>query len=161
LRRPLWGKAVAGTGAVMVAAALALPSAAGASADPAASSQPGSTAVVTPLLQMMVFGDTLGLPLGCSVAASVASNASTSLAPALSETVVTCGTLSSDGYTMLEQGITESSSLTALNTLMNPLLATSASTLQATGTNDAAALGILGPTIASSGGTVAYFEGSS
>lgn len=124
-------------------------------------SGPGSAVIVTPLLEMMVFGDTVGLPLGCNLGASVLSNASTALSSTLGQTVETCGTISSEGYTMLEQGITESSSLSALNTLLNPLIAAGATQLQNTGTNDAALLGILAPTVSSSSGTLAFFEGSS
>ena len=60
---------------------------------------------------------------------------------------------------MIEEGIAESSSLSA-RPIVDPSLATSASQLQTIGTNDAPLLGILGPTIATLGGTIAFFEGS-
>lgn len=145
-------------GCVLFAGALALP----ATADPqgGSPSTPGSTVIITPILEAMVFGDTVGLPLGCNAGASVLSTASPSLSPSASQIVQICTSLSDQGAMMLEEGIVESSSLSILNPLFNPLLEASASQLQTIGTNDAALLGIFGPTIVSSGETVGFFEGS-
>jgi hypothetical protein len=124
-----------------------------------------SAAVVTPLLEFFVFGNTVGLPLLCADAGSVATIiGSTSGIKAVSPLTVQldkeCSELSSEGNGYLQKAIAESQALSLINPAVNPLIADLANGLVTVGTQYGPSLAPFGPTVAGLGGTVAFFEGS-
>jgi len=157
-RRTRWAAAVA----LALGVGLALWPAA-ASADTASGP---SAAAVTPLLQAFDFGDTVGMPLACNLAASVAfiaagqAGASQIASPIVAQIVTQCAKVSALGDTYLQQAIAKSQQLTFINPVLNPVIAATASNLQTLGNNYGPSLAPFGPTIAGLGGTVAFFEGS-
>jgi hypothetical protein len=144
--------------------------ASGADAPSANSGNTGSgssnAAVVTPLLDMFDFGDTIGLPLACSDTGSVVSiigaNTQTSAAtsPLVTQLDVECAQLAAQGDTYLRQAITESRSLALINPYVDPLIAALSTGFSTVGTQYGPSLAPFGPTVAGLGGTVAFFEGT-
>jgi hypothetical protein len=124
-----------------------------------AQSPSGSAAVITPLLDMLDFGDNTGLPLACDDTASLLSNQSAASSIAV-ELVTECQALSQLGDGYLQQAIAESDGLTFINPSLDPAIAQLASELQNVGNNYGPSLSPFGPTVAGLGGTVAYYEGS-
>jgi hypothetical protein len=126
----------------------------------------GSAAVVTPLLEIFDFGVVVGMPLVCNDLISVGSIAAQELqvsaaaSPFLTQIVTQCAAFAAQGDSFLEQGISASQALTALNPVLNPLIAAFSNTLDTTASGYGTSLAPLGPTIAGLGGSVAYFEGS-
>jgi hypothetical protein len=125
-----------------------------------------STAVVTPLLKMFVFGNTIGLPLACNDAGSVVSiigaqtQSSKVLSPLIVELDKNCSQLSSEGNGYLQQAIAQSQALSLVNPLVDPFIADLAGGLTTIGTQYGPSLSPFGPTVAGLGGTVAFFEGA-
>lgn len=165
-KRPHVLAAVAAAG-LGVLAPLALLAPAGASGAPTGNTgNSGSSAVVTPLLKMFEFGNSIGLPLMCADAGSIVSIlGSQTGGTAVSSKLVTeldsqCQELSSKGGGYLQQAIAQSQALTLINPVVNPLIASLATALNTTGTQEGAELSPFGPTVAGLGGTVAFFEGS-
>jgi hypothetical protein len=161
-KRPHVLAAVAAAG-LGVVAPLALLSPAGASGAPAGNSgNSGSSAVVTPLLKMFAFGNSIGLPLACSDAGSIVSIiGSQTGGTAVSSKLVTeldsqCQQLSSKGGDYLQQAMAQSRALT----LINPLISALATALSTVGTQEGPEMSPFGPTVAGLGGTVTFFEGS-
>lgn len=157
--------ALLGSGAAMVLALSAGP--AGAATSPNSNTGgSGSAAVVTPLLEFFIFGNTIGFPLLCSDAGSVISIIGTeSGSPALSSPLVNeldkeCATLSSAGNGFFAQAVSESKALTLINPVVNPVIQDLANGLTSAGTQFGPSLAPFGPTVAGLGGTVAFFEGS-
>jgi hypothetical protein len=115
---------------------------------------------------MFDFGDTVGMPLACNLAASVAfigasqAGVSQIASPIVAQILTQCAKLSAQGDTYLQQAIAQSQRLTFINPVLNPVIASMATGLQTVGNNYGPSLAPLGPTIAGLGGTVAYFEGS-
>ena len=132
----------------------------------AASPSGSSAAVVTPLLEFFEFGNSIGTPLVCSDAGSVLSivgvqaGAGAVSTPLVNELNSLCAKLGSAGSTYIQQGITESESLSMINPIVNPLLAALANGFNTVGTQYGPSLSPFGPTVAGLGGTVAFFEGS-
>jgi hypothetical protein len=122
---------------------------------------PPTAAVLTPTLETFAFGDVVGLPLACDLVGSVLPVASPSLTPLSNDLTAFCQTLSAEGDTELQKGIAASSQASAINPLVNPLLAALAAEAVTLGQTDGAQLGPLGPTVAGLGQTISYFEGSS
>jgi hypothetical protein len=126
----------------------------------------GSSAVVTPLLEMFQFGNAVGLPLACSDAGSIVSIIGTQTGgTAVASKLVTelddqCQQLSSKGGDYLQQAIAQSRALTLLNPVVNPLISNLAKALNTVGTQEEGSLSPFGPTVAGLGGTVTFFEGS-
>ncbi len=89
----------------------------------------GSGAVITPLLKLFEFGNTVGLPLLCSDAGSIVSILGTQTGGAsVSSKLVTeldsqCNELASKGGNYLQQAIAQSRALTLINPVVNPLIA--------------------------------------
>jgi hypothetical protein len=140
---------------------------AGASSPPTGSTgNSGSGTLITPLLELFEFGNTVGLPLLCSDAGSVVSIIGTQTGGAsLSSKLVTeldtqCDQLAAKGAGSLQQAISESRALTLLNPVVDPLIANLSQGLNLVGTQYAGSLAPFGPTVAGLGGTVAFFEGS-
>jgi hypothetical protein len=175
--RHAFGRVAAGAAAVASAAFLAVASATPASATlgsgPAAPAPPvssqgsgGSAAVITPLLKILDFGDTFGLPEICNTGASVISagaaefNVSNQVVPMVSAITASCTKLSESGHASLQQAIAASQSMTMLNAYFNPAIAAFAGGLQSVADNYGAALAPAGPTIASFATDVTFFEGS-
>lgn len=155
----------------VMAASVATVSSAGASA--ATSGNSGNTgsgsssaAVITPLLKMFEFGNSIGLPLACSDAGSVVSiignqTGGTAVASKLvTELDDQCAALSAKGGTYLQQAITQSRALSLLNPVVDPLIADLSKAVGTVGTEFGPSLSPFGPTVAGLGGTVTFFEGS-
>jgi hypothetical protein len=146
-------------------AALSLLAAWSAPATAQESTSGSSAAVITPLLRLFDFGDTVGMPLACNLASSVVSiagnqaGASQAASPIVGEIVTQCADLSAKGHTYLQQAVAQSQQLTFINPILNPLIAAMASSVQTAGSNYGPSLAPIGPTIAGLGGTIAFFEG--
>jgi hypothetical protein len=144
----------------------ALLMASSASADSAGTATAQTPAVVGPLLDLFSFGDNIGLPLACGTgAAAIGSGAAEYGLAAQASTLVnainsSCATASSYGAQFIAAGQSSDAPLSSLNTLLNPLLANTGSSLTEFGTTYGSALNPLGPSIAATGGTVEWFEGS-
>jgi len=125
-----------------------------------------SAAVVTPLLEMFNFGDTIGLPLACADAGSVVSiigtqfKADAATSPLVTQLDTECADLASRGSQYLQQAITRSQSLALINPYVNPLIAGLSTGFSTVGTQYGPSLAQFGPTVAGLGGTVAFFEGT-
>lgn len=133
------------------------------SAAPAyASTDPGgnSTVGATPILQLMSFGDSTGLPLACQLSTSLLAGASPGTSPIVTNITDQCNQLSAQGQTYLDQAITASEQLNALNPVLNPVFVSMSSGLKNLGTQYGPQLAPFGPMIAGLGSTVAFFEGS-
>lgn len=162
-RRRLQRRAlVLSAAAVAVSTGYLIPTAA--SASPPPSDQ--STAVVTPLLTLFEFGDSVGLPEGCQTALTAVSavvaqaDASKQFSPLAAEIGSQCQSVANEGSTYIEQQISASQSASALNALLNPGITDGSNLL----TNLGNAPGIqdtpVGPTIAGLGQSVTFFSGS-
>jgi hypothetical protein len=125
-----------------------------------------SAAVLTPLLQMFEFGNSIGLPLACSDAGSVVSiignqTGGASVASKLvTELDSQCSELAAKGGMYLQQAMTQSRALSLLNPVVDPLIADLSKALSTVGTQFGTSLSPFGPTVAGLGGTVTFFEGS-
>jgi hypothetical protein len=168
-RRPGRANVMAAIAAVAVAvlSSVVVLSPAGATSAPTGNTgNSGSGAVITPLLQLFEFGNTVGLPLLCSDAGSVISIIGTQTGGAsASSKLVTeldsqCNELATKGGNYLQEAISKSRALTLLNPAVNPLIADLSKAFKLAGTQYAGSLAPFGPTVAGLGGTVAFFEGS-
>jgi hypothetical protein len=127
---------------------------------------PPSAAIITPLLQMFAFGNTLGLPLICSDVGSVISivgaqtGASSATSPLINELNGLCGEFTSEGTSYLQEAEKQSQSFAFVNPVLNPVIAGLSNGLITLGTQDGGAVAPLGPTVAGLGATIAFFEGS-
>jgi len=123
-------------------------------------------AVVTPLLDMFEFGNTIGLPLLCSDAGSIVSifgaqsGTAAETSPIVTQLDDACSQLASQGSTYLQQAITESQSLELINPYVDPLIGDLSNGASTVGTQYGSSLAPFGPTVAGLGGTVAFFEGT-
>ncbi len=167
-RRPGVLTAVAVTALGVMASVVAVAST-GAAATTGNSGNTGggsSAAVITPLLKMFEFGNAIGLPLACSDAGSIISiigtqTGGTSLASSLvTELDGQCSELAAKGGGYLQQAIAESSALSLLNPVVDPLIADLSKALSTVGTQFGTSLSPFGPTVAGLGGTVTFFEGT-
>jgi len=137
-----------------------------ASAQTSASSGGDSAAVITPLLEFMDFGDTVGFPLMCSDALGNASSGANQLGltnqaqPFFVQIADQCSSMSAQGDQHMQQAIAQSSQLTPINPVLNPAISALATGLQSAGANYGSSLSPFGPTVAGLGGTLAFFEGS-
>ena len=125
-----------------------------------------SAAVLTPLLQMFEFGNSIGLPLACSDAGSIVSiignqTGGASVASKLvTELDSQCSELAAKGGMYLQQAMAQSRALSLLNPVVDPLIADLSKALSTVGTQYGTSLSPFGPTVAGLGGTVTFFEGS-
>jgi hypothetical protein len=125
-----------------------------------------SAAVVDPLLQLLLFGNNVGLPLACEDLGSLVSTAagdagfSGQISPILAQFSNQCQALQHEGATSLQAAETQSEQLALLNPLLDPAIAGLASGVQNFGNNYGSSLAPFGPTIAGLGGTIAFFEGT-
>jgi hypothetical protein len=133
---------------------------------PMASAAAQGTAVVTPVLKILDFGDVVGLPEGCETGLSAIGagasqiNLSAAASPFISNLDNQCGQIEQEGDNYLQQAITQSYQANGLNTLANPIIADMASALVLEGTNYGTSMAPFGPTVTGLGGTVAFFEGT-
>ena len=175
-RRPLWRRSTwtaLTLGALAPAVTLAITFAPASAAD-APSGNSGNTgtgngssaAVVTPLLEMFNFGDTIGLPLACADSGSVVSiigtqfKADAATSPLVTQLDVECSQLASQGSQFLQEAIVRSQSLALINPVVDPVIADLSTGLSTVGTQYGPSLAPFGPTVAGLGGTVAFFEGT-
>ena len=125
-----------------------------------------SAAVVSPLLKMFEFGNTVGLPLVCADTGSIVSifgaqsGSSELTTPLVLQLNKECNQLSSEGNGYLQQAMAESQGLTLVNPAANPLIADLANGFTTVGTQYGSSLGPFGPTVSGLSGTVAFFEGT-
>lgn len=156
IRAGICGAAIAG-GTILAAGVCAAP-AASASTNPG--DPGGSTVGATPILELMSFGDTTGLPLACNLSTSLVAGADPDASPIVTNITQQCNALSQQGQTYLDQDITASEQLNAINPVFNPMFEAMSSGLKNLGTNYGPQLAPFGPMIAGLGSTVAFFEGS-
>jgi hypothetical protein len=127
-----------------------------------AQTTPGqSTAVITPTLRIIGFGNAIGFPLVCDLTSSVLPALSASLTSVANEVANTCQTVSTKGGPYIQEGIAASGSASAINPLIDPLLAALAGQLTDSAQSYPTQLGPFGPTVAGLGQTISFFEGSS
>lgn len=154
LRASICGLVVVG-GTIVGAGIIGSP-AASASTDPSGDGTVGAT----PILQLMSFGDTTGLPLACQLSTSLLAGAAPGTSPIVTNITQQCNQLSAQGQTYLDQAISASEQLNALNPVLDPVFVSMSSGLKNLGTNYGPQLAPFGPMIAGLGSTVAFFEGS-
>jgi hypothetical protein len=154
-------------GATVVGSAFAVPAlgAVGTASADTTSPQTG-TAVVTPTLKFLDFGATFGLPTVCQIASSAIGtgasqvNAQKQLDPVIALINGDCAQAQNTGDQYLQAGIANSSQFNSVNPYLNPAIASLASGVQSTGTDQGAILGPVGPTVAAAGADIAFFEGN-
>jgi hypothetical protein len=163
------GRPIKVVASLVVAGGIALvPTAADASTLPtsAPATSSGSTAVVTPLLNLFAFGDSVGLPEVCqtglaTLSAVVAeSNASGQFDPLANEIGLECQNFANEGSIYVQDGVAASGQLSFLNPVFDPLVTDGSTALGTLGTAYGAQLSPFGPTIAGLGQTVSFFESS-
>lgn len=142
-----------------VAAALVLPAAGAQAADE-------KPAVFAPTLGIFDFGADVGLPLGCTLAlgyvrdgADLFGQAGTA-DPVFTSAATGCDTAGTQGKVLLAQGRTMSQPAVALNPFLNPALGQAADSMRVVGTDFATLVSPFGPTIAGTGNTIDFFQGS-
>jgi hypothetical protein len=151
------------TGALLLIGS-AVPASAQGSVQPSGSG--GSAAIISPLLDLLDFGATVGLPEGCNTATSVINtgaaefNATSQVAAVVSAIAAACDRMKQAGEQQVQQAIAQSQALSFINPVLNPPIAGLASVLQTLGGQYGAALAPFGPTIGGLGQTVTFFEGS-
>ncbi|HWF16313.1 MAG TPA: hypothetical protein VG244_09055 [Acidimicrobiales bacterium] len=165
-RRPIVITSIAAVALAVLTSFVAFSPAGASSAPTGNTGNSGNGAIITPLLQLFEFGNTVGLPLLCSDAGSIVSIIGSQTGGAsVSSKLVTeldsqCNQLATKGGNYLQQAISESRALTLLNPVVDPLIADLSKGLNLVGTQDGGSLAPFGPTVAGLGGTVAFFEGS-
>src|SRR5258706_10862191 len=123
LRRAL-ALAVVGTLAVPAASALAMSDPLGQGSNQSSDEKP---AVVGPTLGILVFGDTIGLPLGCQLATSAVGSGAAYLgqagtvSPVIDQANTGCDTVSTQGAAGLAQLQDASKPLNVVNPYVNPV----------------------------------------
>ena len=159
-----------GRGAVVLVAAIigclgiALPAASASASGGTSSDQ--STAVVTPLLNLFEFGDTVGLPEGCQTALTTVSavvaeaDATKQFSPIAAQIFGQCESISAKGSGLIQEGVTASGSGSAINPLIDPIIQEGSSDLATVGNTPGIATSPFSSTIEGLSQTFAYFEGS-
>lgn len=137
-----------------------------AAAEEVAGETPPGAAVVTPMLGVFQYGAGSGLPLLCSVSGGVALSAADQVpdggrtaGPVVSQLNDGCTVMSTSGKDFFGQAIEQSRALAPINPVVNPALAAMSDTMIRTGTDDAALLAPFGPTVAGTGGLLAFLQG--
>lgn len=120
----------------------------------------GSAVGATPILQLMSFGDSTGLPLACNLSTSLLAGAAPGTSNLINDFLSQCNALSAEGQTYLDKAITASEALDVLNPVLDPYFAGMSSALKNLGTTYGPQLAPFGPMIAGLGTTVTFFEGS-
>ena len=145
---------------VCVAAITMIPNTASADQAPSAVPSNQAAALITPLLNILEFGDSVGLPEACNTGLGAAGSSAASLESILNVIAQQCAELASEGSAQIEAAIAKSSAFAAINPLFDPMIAALASAIQTSGSNYGPTLGPFGPTVAGLGGMVSFFEGS-
>ena len=159
IRRSL---AVAAVALLVVPGVSALAGTTSSSAKPTAEQSP---VLVGPTLQILTFGNNIGLPLGCQLATSAigAGAAEYGFGSAVGPVVQAgnngCTMVSAQGAAGLEQATTASQPLSALNPTVNPMIGQAADSVTMVGTEYGEELSPFGPTVAGLGGTINFFQG--
>jgi len=154
--------AVAATLAVPAASALAMSSPLG---DRSGGSSDEDPAVVGPTLGILVFGDTIGLPLGCQLGTSAIGSGAAyfgqaqAVSPVIDAANGGCDTASQQGATGLAQLQEATKPLNVINDTANPVIEQTATSVEQAGQDYDQELAPFGPTVAGSGGTIRFFEG--
>lgn len=125
------------------------------------------TAVVGPLLDFFGFGATVGAPVFCGVlSASIGSGFQEFGASEQGNTLVDginsgCDVFAQQGNDFVEQGkVAQAPFAESFNSFANPAIGGIADAVSAFGTDFGPALAPFGPTVAGSGKTINFFQGS-
>lgn len=143
----------------LAAGVLALPATAALAAD-------DKPAVFAPTLGIFDFGADVGLPLGCTLALGYARDGADLFGqadtadPVFSAASDGCDQAGVQAKVLLAQGRTMSQPAVALNPYVDPALGQTADSLRIVGRDYAPLVSPFGPTIAGSGDTVDFFQGS-
>jgi hypothetical protein len=154
--------AVLATVAVPAASALAMSKPVHRVSNGSSSQKP---AVVGPVLGILVFGDTVGLPLGCQLVTSAIGSGATYLghagtaSPIIDKANGGCDTASAQGASGLAKAQKAAQPLNAINGYANPVIDQAANSVTQFGNDYGQELAPFGPTIAGSGDTIRFFEG--
>lgn len=159
-RRIGWGLIASSVVTIGTAAFLGTPTA-------MASPTPGgqSAAVITPLLTLFQFGDTVGIPEGCNTSLSVLeavlsqSQVADQVSPLLSQIGAQCQSVSDQGAPLIADGMSAAEPASALNALVNPAIAEGSSTLGNLGSAPGLSTSPFGPTISGLSQSITFFEG--
>jgi hypothetical protein len=122
-------------------------------------------AVVGPTLDILRFGDVVGIPLGCQAATSAIGSGASYLGqsaaagPVIQAVNDGCNNVSAQGAAGLEQARQATLPLAAINPYANPVIEQAATSVEQFGTDYADEIAPLGPTVAGTGPTIRYFEG--
>jgi hypothetical protein len=161
VRRPLAAFALVGS-ALTIGGGSAAAQSLAAPQDP-----PPRVAVVTPLLGVFEFGSGSGLPLMCSVSGGALLSGADqtplggqAIAPGITQVGNGCDVMSTSGNDFFRQAIDGTRGLAVVNPVVNPVLATTASSLEKTGTDDAQLIAPAGPTVAGLGGLLKFLQGT-
>ena len=124
-----------------------------------------SPAVVGPTEGILVFGDTIGLPLGCQLGTAAIGSGAAYLGHAQEASPVIdaanngCDTASQQGAAGLAQMQQGTKPLNAINPYANPVLDQTADSVQQFGHDYGDEIAPFGPTVEGSGATIRFFEG--
>jgi hypothetical protein len=152
--------------AALTMAATAGPALAAGSHHKAKKKHAAKPAVIYPLLEFFQFGDEIGAPIVCGTGSSLIGSGAAYFGVAKSANGAInainngCAVVVKNGDKFIDEGIKESSSASALNPFVDPVISASGKSVQEFGTKYGSALNPLGPTIAGAGATIDFFEGS-
>jgi hypothetical protein len=128
---------------------------------------PTKVAILSPLLSIMSFGTTFGLPEGCITGAgamlSIANavpGATAAIGPVTSKFSSQCSQLAAAGGVSIAQLNEGLAPLTSINSAANPYIEQFANSVEAIGNQYGTSLAPLGPAIVGLGGDIRFFEGS-
>lgn len=161
-RTQAWRAAAVGAALTITGAAVLL------TATPAFAEEGDRTAVVGPVLDFFGFGTTIGAPVFCGVtSASIGSGfqefgASEQGNPLIEGITSGCDVFIAQGGDFVEQGkAAQAPYAEAVNPVADPPIGAVADAVSAFGRDFEPALAPFGPTIAGSGATIKFFQGSS
>lgn len=130
-----------------------------------ASSTPGDPVLVGPLLNLLAFGDNIGIPLACGTAAAAIGDGASQygLAKEASGLINAlnngCATISAYGAKFIALRQADDSGAAALAPVLDPALTSMANSVQSFATTFGSALNPFGQTIYGSGATILWVEG--
>jgi hypothetical protein len=128
---------------------------------------PVKVAVISPLISIMSFGTTFGLPEVCITGAgamlsfaNAVPGATGALGPIASNFSYQCSQLATAGGTTIAQFNQGLAPLTAINSAANPYIEQFANTVEGIGNQYGTSFAPVGPAIVGLGGDIRFFEGS-
>jgi hypothetical protein len=171
-RRRLTRRAAAAATALTAAGLLLATPALGSSGTSAAPTDttpapPAKVAIISPLLSIMSFGTTFGLPEVCITGAgamlsfaNTVPGATAAIGPITSQFASQCGQLAAAGGVSIAQLNQNLAPLSGINSAANPYIEQFANSVESIATQYGTSLAPLGPIVAGLGGDIRFFEGS-